>query len=519
MQTDQASRASPRVEFGIQTQPLHPSPSVKSQLVALPLMAGSALYLYSQLFYSPAIPFLLRGDQVFFWFYAQRMLYGEKVYRDFFQFTPPGTDLFFAALFKLIGPTIWVTNLAVLLLGVVLCWLCFYLARQFMREYMAALAALLSLVLLYGSRLDATHHWFSLLALLCGIAVVLKERTARRIVIAGALMGFASFFTQTAGAAGIGALLFSLAWEHDSERVPWRAILKNQAVLLLAFGLTCAALYAPFIAGAGWKQFWFLVVTYPQHYVIHEHEFLFPLLPGLRGVHAVLSTLQDLFVYLLMIVIYPAVLWHCRRRRRDCMPLVLLAMTGMFLVLEIITRMNIIRIDAVAMPAIILLFCAVDRSEAARRYVPATWLIVICLAIAQTHSMYHERKVADLPAGKAALTAEDFEEFSWVQQHTQPGDFFFQATWLNLYPPLKLRSPVFVDGLLPAEVTRPEFVALTVKQVEASKVKYIFWVPRWEMAQREALQQDHLGPFREYVKVHYAPVHVFSNGDEILERR
>lgn len=518
METRQISRPLPRVEFGFPTQPLQTSPPAQNQRLTLPLLAGATFYLYAQVFYSPAVPFLLGGDQTFFWFYAQRVLYGERVYRDFFQFTPPGTDLFFAALFKLFGPNIWVTNLAVVLLGVALCWFCFYLARQFMRQNMAALAALLFLVFLYGSRLDATHHWFSLLAVLCGLAVLLPKRTGRRVAIAGFLMGLASFFTQTAGAAGVVALFLSLAWEHDSERMPWRTILKHQAVLLLAFGLSCAVLYVPFIASAGWKRFWSLLVTYPRHYVIYEHEFLFPILPGLRGFHAVLATVQDLFVYLLLVVIYPAVLWRCRRQRRDCMPLVLLAMTGLFLLLEIIIRVNVIRLDTVAMPAIILLFWAVDRSKPARRYVPAVWLIVICLAIAQSHSMHYERRVADLPAGKVALKADDFEEFSWLQQHTQPGDFFFQAIWLNLYLPLRLRSPVFVDGLLPTEVSRPEFVSLTVNQLEGSKVKYILWIPKWG-APEVHLQQDHLGPFRDYLKVHYAPVHVFSNGDEIWERQ
>ena len=55
-------------------------------------------------------PILLGGDQVFFWLDAQRMLYGQRIYQDFLQFTPPGTDLFYLALFKLFGFRIWVTN-------------------------------------------------------------------------------------------------------------------------------------------------------------------------------------------------------------------------------------------------------------------------------------------------------------------------------------------------------------------------------------------------------------------------
>jgi hypothetical protein len=63
---------------------------------------GTAGYLYALLFQFPRIPILLSGDQVYFWMNGQRMLYGERVYGDFF--TPPGTDVFYFGLFKLMGP-------------------------------------------------------------------------------------------------------------------------------------------------------------------------------------------------------------------------------------------------------------------------------------------------------------------------------------------------------------------------------------------------------------------------------
>lgn len=99
--------------------------SAKQIWTQLFVLAGSSLYLYIQLFAYPRIPALLQGDQTYFWVYALRMLRGERIYRDFFQFTPPGTDLYFATLFKLFGSRILVMNLAVLILGAALCWLCF----------------------------------------------------------------------------------------------------------------------------------------------------------------------------------------------------------------------------------------------------------------------------------------------------------------------------------------------------------------------------------------------------------
>jgi hypothetical protein len=86
------------------------------------MLLGISGYLYLNLFLLPSAPILLSGDQVFFWMNGQRMLHGERPYLDFFQFTPPGADVFYFALFKAFGPRIWLLNLVVLVLGVILCW-------------------------------------------------------------------------------------------------------------------------------------------------------------------------------------------------------------------------------------------------------------------------------------------------------------------------------------------------------------------------------------------------------------
>src|ERR1700727_1103053 len=97
------------------------------------------VYLYANLFISAKTPFLLGGDQVYFWMGAQRILDGQVVYRDFFQITPPGTDLIYAAFFKVLGPGIWVPNTVVIGLGVLLGCVCFSLSRQLMGSPQAAL--------------------------------------------------------------------------------------------------------------------------------------------------------------------------------------------------------------------------------------------------------------------------------------------------------------------------------------------------------------------------------------------
>jgi hypothetical protein len=492
-------------------------------LIAVPL------YLYLNLFTFANVPFLLGGDQTFFWIYAVRLLHGEKVYRDFFQFTPPGADLFYLALFRLFGPHVWVTNFAVLLLGVALCWVCFFLAQRLMERNLAFLASLLFLVFVYGDRLDATHHWFSVLAGLCAVRVVMPERTLTRIAIAGVLLGVASFFTQTTGVAGLLAVIASLAWEHASRGRLWWPVLKQQLFLCIAFGLAWSVLSAYFIAHTGSRQLWYLQVIYPQHYVVSRHEFLFPEFHGPLTLHLLLEQAQRLLLYVLLVGIYPPVLWYCWRRRRepasqDTMQLVLLSLAGLSFLLAIITRVNWNRIYIVSMPAIILLLWGVARLGRLRSYATtAIWVIIACVAAKQIGSRQRPpHRIALLPAGKAVVSAESNEKFCWLVQHTSPGDLFFQAQWINLYPTftLELRSPAFVEDLRPSEATRPEYVELTVRQVEQQQVKYILWSPRLvSLDEPHRYGQDHLGPFRVFLSSHYRRVQVFSDRDEVWERR
>jgi 4-amino-4-deoxy-L-arabinose transferase-like glycosyltransferase len=116
------------------------------------LLLIASSYLYVNLFTLSHVPIFLFGDQTFFWVYAQRILHGERIYQDFFQFTPPGTDLIYLAAFHLFGVHIWVTNLVVLLLGLSLSYLCFNLAARLMDRHLALLASTIFLVLIYDLR-------------------------------------------------------------------------------------------------------------------------------------------------------------------------------------------------------------------------------------------------------------------------------------------------------------------------------------------------------------------------------
>jgi hypothetical protein len=501
---------------------------LSSRYYRLLLLGVAPFYLYLNLFTFSNTPYLRGGDQTAFWAVALRMLQGEFAYRDFFQFTPPGTDLFYFGLFRIFGPSIWVTDLAIIILGTALCWVCFETALQIMDRAWAVLSAGLFLVFVYGRLLDATHHWFSLLAIVCALKILMPQRTFFRVAVAGTFLGTASFFTQTSGVLCLLGLASALVWEHFYGERPWRTVIELQLLLVAFFVLTWGVASAYFIVIVGWKQLWYQWVVYAGHNVAYSHQLFLPgATPG-AGPHSATIVVQRVLVYALTLLVYPLVCWRCWYKRHDPafqngMQLVLLSLPGFFLMLAATSRPNWNRIYMVSMPAFILFVWGLAAINGPRKNLRAIiWAVVAFSGLRQTVSMHQRPTIAiELPAGRTVLVDDRYnDEFLWIAHHTKPGDVFLQATWMNTYFPLKLQSPVFVDGLWPNQLTPPEFVELTIRQTERRQVKYILWSPRFtDPAAHTQDGPDSLGPFRTYLVSHYTRIQVFLNQDEIWQRQ
>jgi phage shock protein PspC (stress-responsive transcriptional regulator) len=78
------------------------------------------------------VPVLQRDDQITFVVNAMRMLHGEMIYLDFYQYTPPGTDLVYLGLFKAFGVHAWIASAVVVLLGMAALFVCYAIAAQVM---------------------------------------------------------------------------------------------------------------------------------------------------------------------------------------------------------------------------------------------------------------------------------------------------------------------------------------------------------------------------------------------------
>jgi hypothetical protein len=382
----------------------------------------------------------------------------EQPYRDFFQFTPPGTDVFYLGLFKLLGPRIWALNAAVLLLGVALCWVWSLIAQQFMERRLAVLSTLLFVTRIYTRVLNATHHYFSLLAIMAAMAVLMREVTSRRLAVAGALLGVASFFTQTHGVAALIGLTLLLCWERYQPDDSWRSFWKKETILLFTFSITLLTLSTPFIATVGLKQLWYFQVTYVRKVMLKPLDVVYllgiPLYLNWRALplsFVIGEYMRHVFVYAVLITTYLRVPLQCRRKLSPansfCNRVALIALVGFSLLVEVFLSPNYVRVYTVSMAGIVLFVWLIGTSRRFRHYgLVGVWTLVVFLGLLQPWVTQHRMYItADLPAGKSAVDPHDFEKLSWGMNNTRSGDFLFEAPWPGMYIPLGLRNPVFLD--------------------------------------------------------------------------
>ena len=202
----------------------------------------------------------------------------------------------------------------------------------------------------------------------------------------------------------------------------------------------------------------------------------------------------------------------------------LVAIVGAFLLLSIAPSPAPNRIAASALPATILLGWLIDSPRKLAR--PFTAAIVVVVMLLALHAVVRKRPIPNWTLttlqGKMAITIpSDYEEYIWVQQHTRPSEYFFEAVASDIYFRLDLRNPTTMPYITNCGFTTAGQVAEVIQGLDRHRVRYLLWehadldaVPDWEDP-----SGDHLGPLFNYIHSHYQAVKVFTNTDEIWERK
>jgi hypothetical protein len=496
----------------------------RTWLVLFTLLA-CGIFLYLEVFVLPATPRLAIGDQSIYLHNATRMLEGQIIYRDYDHFTLPGTDVLYAALFKLFGVRAWIPQAMLVLIGVVNAWLCIVISRKVLAGGTLFLPGFLFLTLPFSSYLDATHHWYSGLAAIAALAIAIEKRTVARMTWAGTLWGFGTCFSQSMVLGVIGFALF-LLWERQRSAEQRGLLLKKEAGLLGGFFATVAIFSSYFLWKAGWKRFLYYTVVFVAKYYSAEQWNtwraylrgapsirLWPNWPDLAAwpfIHLLIP-----FIYILFVLYY----WRAAPSRSD-VPwerLMLINVTGLSMFLAISSAPAYNRLYTVSLPGIVLLVwftCAFVPVK--KILLPILWTAIVVLAILKPIVTQTRWKAyLNLPTGRTVFfQPEYYEKAKWLAERTQPSDYFFGNT--SLFFALRLRNPSRVPFLSATDYSRPEEVRDVVQTLEEHRVTFVSRFPGLDDPVNNA--GNHLVPLQLYLHDHYHVGTKFSNGDEFLER-
>jgi hypothetical protein len=475
--------------------------------------SGTLLFLYLRFFLFPAVPFVAAGDQNLFLIRAARIIHGEVLYRDFFEFVPPGTDLFYALLFWLFGIHVWVVAAQGVVMGLAFFCVLTQIAGRLVRSPLVLLPAVLFLVLDFNYASDLTHHWYSTLAALAAVSVLTGGSSFPRIFAASTLCAIATLFTQTQGGGAFVAVAIYLLWLKRFE-TPDAKILPQLASLILPYALILSGALGYYVYRAGVHTMFFDLIVFPLKYLssgeVNSPRTYLRQLPPVHGPGGILRLLPFLFVYLLVPYIYAVGLYQLWSRRSELpvelrQRLVLLHIMGFALFLAVASGPRYFRLCTVAPPAILICVWLVSSPGSVPRFVRnMLWIVSAGFALLPLYRQVQRHATLNLPVGRVAFhDMLQFQEFQWLAQNTQPSDLFFNQPVLAFY--LQLHDPTGIGFVAYDEFSRPEDVATILLMLQRRPPRFIVLPPESKLRS----VHDHSAPFRQYVHDHYRLARTF----------
>lgn len=499
--------------------------------------AAAAFFIYTQLFEFPFTPIYFDGDQLIPISNALRMLDGEVIYRDFFHFAPPGTELVYAAFFSVFGVKIWVVNFLILLLSVTQVWLLWFFSRQLLSGVAVYLPSLVFLTIGFRQMgIDGSYRLFSVVFVLGAVAVLFKGRTTRNILVAGALCGLASFFVQPRGAVGVAGIALFLAWENYTDNFDLRKLAKCGIALIASFSIIVILTQTYFAWQGGFGNYYFDIVTFLHKHYPHDplnNQFAyFSDVPGFAKYLEAQSPLSALsrfirtafpvvFYYALIPLVYLAsifVVWKngladvSRERKHNLM---LLTFIGLALAAGVSAPTSA-RFYHVAIPGIVILVWMIRQFRITSRFViPAAAALSILAISYPIQRQIIVKDYVDFPAGRSAfLIRDDLAKYEWVKANTKSGDTVYDAHHPSFYFPFQLRNPTPIYLVRDSEYTPAFQIESIVLALEKSPPNLIIWEGTYSKHSETRKPGDNLEALWQYVSRNYTLRAEFSKDGE-----
>ena len=411
------------------------------------------------------------------------MLDGQLIYRDLHHFPLPGTDVLYLVLFKVFGVRAWIAPAMLIVLGVSIAWLSIRLCDKILSGPIAFLPAFLFLTLPFTGLLDATHHWYSVLAGTAGLLAVIEKRTKARVAWSGVLWGLATCFAQSAVIGAMGTAAF-LIWEHYRVTQRGYLLLQKETCFIGSMVATVLAFNVYFISKVGLKQFLNVTVVFLARYY-HADSFnqwrVYMADPP--SIHSY-SQWPDVAAFLLVHLIVPLayILFFVRYWREAKLHpeqpwdrLMLLSLTGLCLFLSVVHSAGYMRMHTISLPALILLAWFLKAPFKTERVLLwGLWAMTAVLAVARPVIIQTRwSESLDLPTGRTAFAGYPilYYKVKWVSERTHPGDYFLDDPQICFA--LQLRDPSQVPFLRPTDYTRPEEVRDAVEALIRLSVRFV----------------------------------------------
>ncbi len=486
----------------------------------------SFLTCYFRSFVSVKVPLVLWGDQIGFFNDGNRIVLGQLPYRDYFKIVPPGTDLTYALLIKLFGVQMWIPNLLMACLAALAALLMTLITSRLMRGPIIVLPGLLLASLILLASTDATHHWFSTVAILAALLVIMDGITLPRIAAAGALSGAAACFTQSKGAMAVAAFVVYLAgYANRQKGMPHNGGWRKSLLLCGVAAGVFSAVNMYFIQASGLRMWLYCLIVYPLRYypspTINNWRVLIDGFPSHAGL---LTWVVYCFVYVTAPLVY--IVFFARTRNLwkkkgtgGWDQLLLVAMTGVAMLLTVASAPSLKRLATVSPPAMILLVWLLNqrgKAAAGLRILLASTTVALAIAVPvylQLRSAFY----LDLPAGRAALFDPDlYVEYRWLRGNTYPGEYFFGLP--PFYSAFHMLNPAPIVDFHASDYTRPWQVAALIEALERHHVSMLVLRRTHDFLWAEGNPSDHLEPLRVYVSRNYQLTRTFLTGDEVWRR-
>ena len=448
------------------------------------------------------------------------------MYKDFFELTPPGTEVIHLALFKLFGLRNWIPNFVAIVAGLTSCGAVVSISRRLIPT--SRTLPLLPAVLYCGFFFTGEiHRWYSSAALLAAVAVLMEGRQPRRLAFAGLLCGLASFFTQTQGFFAAAGLVTFLLWQQWQRKTNPRRLLGEIACVVIPFLLTLAATYAYFIEKAGLGKVYECLIRFPALYRPLDRESYglnayVTELPKIIPLNGLPQQALSLLIHCLLPLIYVVFLIAYRRwnfKTEEGVRLMLLNILGLFMFASVAPAATYFRLFTVSAPAlIVLIYWLRGRRRFQQITIGALWIFGSYILVHRPLQIQLAGlRVLDLPRGPIAFSnqeAVDYEMLGWLSSQTKAGDNFFAAAEPGIYFPLALRPMDYASvGYDNTGETLPENVQNAIATLNERRVRLIQWPPMSCDAKFYRPEEDNLGPLRRYVAMNYHRLAGFDGGD------